>query len=68
MSERARAAQREQEYQDAIHEHGMKQLKLETNVINMSFIVAAVQLALRHPEFPDAVRPYVRAFLYVVPK
>jgi hypothetical protein len=68
MSERTRAAQRDQEYSVAIHEHGMKQLKIETNILNMGFIVVAVQVGLRHPEFPPQAQVYVRAFLDAVMK
>jgi hypothetical protein len=50
-------------YADAIQEHGDHPVHVNTSVIELTMLLTTLQLALRHPEYPETMRPYVEAFL-----
>jgi hypothetical protein len=55
------------QYQAAMQRVGEDPVVLETHVLEMTVIIAALQLALRHPLFPQhskaVVEPFVQGFI-----
>jgi hypothetical protein len=50
-------------YAEAMREYGVHPIRVEMTVVQLTMILSTLQLALRHPRYPEAMRPYVAEFL-----
>jgi len=52
-----------EQYEAAIAQHGAHPIKVEMSVVQVTFVISALQLALRHPQFPAALRSSLTDFI-----
>ena len=50
-------------YAAAMLEHGDHPVRVDMSVLQLTMLVSSLQLALRHPSYPEGMRPYVEEFL-----
>lgn len=50
-------------YRAALVRHQEHHVRLEMRVLDLTMLLSALQLSLRHPRFPASVRPYVEGFV-----
>jgi len=52
-----------EQYQAALIEHGDHLVRVEMNVLQLTMLLYSLQLALRHPQYPDTMRAWVEPFV-----
>lgn len=51
------------DYSAAMQQHAAKTLRVEMNVLQLTMLISTLQLALRHPDYPEGMRAIVEDFL-----
>jgi hypothetical protein len=50
-------------YRDALAQHAAHPVMVELTVLQLTMLLSTLQVALRHPDYPASMRPYVEQFI-----